>query len=207
MKEIARKANQYHGDGLIDIAIGLGILIFAIAEILDQIAFTGVWVALWVPIMMSAKKSITVPRMHYTDFGPAPNARRKVKLVIVTVAGVVALLFTLGLVVFTKNETLPPWLTAWLREYSRMVWPAALVGVGWLIALATGVKRLYAYAALAVIAFAGGYWFNLDFPLLFTVLGAVILLSGIVVLLRFKRKYPVLKGRQSEQFESQEDKQ
>jgi hypothetical protein len=77
-----------------------------------------------------------------------------------------------------------------------MVWPAALVGVGWLIALATGVKRLYAYAALAVIAFAGGYWFNLDFPLLFTVLGAVILLSGIVVLLRFKRKYPVLEGRQ-----------
>jgi uncharacterized membrane-anchored protein len=194
LKETERKANQYYGDGLIDIAIGFVILLAGIAEIFDQTSLVGVWVVLWLPIMMSAKKSITVPRMRYIDF--TPKAQWKAKLVIVTVVLAVAVLFTLGLVVFTKNEALPPWLTAWLREYSRMVWPAALVGVGWLIALATGVKRLYAYAALAVIAFAGGYWFNLDFPLLFTVLGAVILLSGIVVLLRFKRKYPVLEGRQ-----------
>jgi len=196
MKEIERKANQYHGDGLIDIAIGLGILIFAIAEILDQIAFTGVWVVLWVPIMMSAKKSITVPRMHYTDFGPAPNARRKVKLVIVTVAGVVALLFTLGLVVFTRSETIPT-LTTWVKEYGLIVIGVLLAGLFGLIAWATGARRVYAYAALAGIAFASGYWFDFEFPLYLMVLGAVILLSGIVVLLRFKRKYPVLEGRQS----------
>jgi hypothetical protein len=195
LKEIERKANLYHGDGLIDIAIGFVILLAGITEIFDQTSLAGVWVVLWLPIMMSAKKSITVPRMRYIDF--TPNAQWKVKLIIVTVVGVVALLFTLGLVVFTRNEALPPWLTAWLREYSRMVWPAALIGVGWLIALATGVKRLYAYAALAVIAFAGGYWFNLNFPLLFTVLGAVIVLSGIVVLVQFMRKYPILKDKQS----------
>jgi hypothetical protein len=195
LKEIERKANLYHGDGLIDIAIGFVILLAGIAEIFDQTSLAGVWVVLWLPIMMSAKKSITVPRMRYIDF--TPNAQWKVKLIIVTVVGVVALLFTLGLVVFTRNEALPPWLTAWLREYSRMVWPAALVGVGWLIALATGVKRLYAYAALAVITFAGGYWFNLNFPLLFTVLGAVMVLSGIVVLVQFMRKYPILKDKQS----------
>jgi hypothetical protein len=195
LKEIERKANLYHGDGLIDIAIGFVILLAGIAEIFDQTSLAGVWVVLWLPIMMSAKKSITVPRMRYIDF--TPKAQWKVKLVIVTVVLAVAVLFTLGLVVFTKNEALPSWLTAWLREYSRMVWPAALVGVGWLIALATGVKRLYAYAALAVIAFAGGYWFNLDFPLLFTVLGAVILLSGIVVLVRFLRKYPIPKDKQT----------
>jgi hypothetical protein len=196
LKEIERKANLYHGDGLIDIAIGFVILLAGIAEILDWTAFGGIWVVLWLPIMMSAKKSITVPRMRYIDF--TPKAQWKVKLVIVTVVLAVAVLFTLGLVVFTKNDTLPSWLTAWLREYSRMVWPAALVGVGWLIALATGVKRLYAYAALAVIAFAGGYWFNLNFPLLFTVLGAVIVLSGIVVLVQFLRKYPIPKGKQPE---------
>jgi uncharacterized membrane protein len=194
LKEIERKANQYHGDGLIDIAIGFVILLAGIAEIFDWTAFGGIWVVLWLPIMISAKKSITVPRMRYIDF--TPKAQWKVKLVIVTVVLGVAVLFTLGLVVF-KYEALPSWLTAWLKEYSRIVWPAALVGVGWLIALATGVKRLYAYAALAVIAFAGGYWFNLNFPLLFTVLGAVIVLSGIVVLVRFQRKYPIPKGKQT----------
>jgi len=195
LKEIERKANLYHGDGLIDIAIGFVILLAGIAEIFDWTAFGGIWVVLWLPIMMSAKKSITVPRMRYIDF--TPKAQWKAKVAIVTVVLAVAVLFTLGLVVFTKNDTLPSWLTAWLREYSRMVWPAALVGVGWLIALATGVKRLYAYAALAVIAFAGGYWFNLNFPLVFTVLGAVIVLSGIVVLIRFLRKYPVPKDKQT----------
>ena len=196
LKEIERKANLYHGDGLIDIAIGFVILLAGIAEIFDWTAFGGIWVVLWLPIMISAKKSITVPRMRYIDF--TPKAQWKVKVVVVTVVLAVAVLFTLGLVVFTKNEALPPLLTAWLREYSRMVWPAALVCVGWLIALATGVKRLYAYAALAVIAFAGGYWFNLNFPLLFTVLGAVILLAGMVVLVQFLRKYPILKGKQPE---------
>jgi hypothetical protein len=195
LKEIERKANLYHGDGLLDITIGLAILLFGIAEIFDQTSLAGVWVVLWLPMMMSAKKSITVPRMRYIDF--TPKAQWKVKLVIVTVVLAVAVLFTLGLVVFTKNDTLPSWLTAWLREYSRMVWPAALVGVGWLIALATGVKRLYAYAALAVIAFAGGYWFNLNFPLLFTMLGVVIVLSGMVVLVRFLRKYPIPKDKQT----------
>ena len=194
LKEIERKANLYHGDGLIDIAIGFVILLAGIAEIFDQTSLAGVWVVLWLPMMMSAKKSITAPRMRYIDF--TPKAQWKVKLVIVTIMLAVAVLFTLGLVVF-EYEALPSWLTAWLREYAGVVSPALLVGLGWLIALATGVKRLYAYTALAVIAFAGGYWFNLNFPLVFTVLGAVIVLSGIVVLIRFLRKYPVPKDKQT----------
>ena len=196
LKEIERKANLYHGDGLLDIVIGLGILIFAIAMILDQAAFTGAWIILLLPALRSVKKSLTVPRLRYTDFRPAPNAQWKVKLVIVTVAGVVALLFTLGLVVFTRNETIPA-LTAWISEYGLVVVGVLLAGLLSLIAWATGAKRVYAYAALAVITFASGYWFNLNFPLLFTVLGAIIVLSGMGVLVQFMRKYPVLEDRQS----------
>ncbi len=196
LAEIERKANLYHGDGLLDIAIGLGILIFAIAMILDQTAFTGVWIVLLLPALRSVKKSLTVPRLRYTDFRPAPNAQWKVKLVIVTVAGVVALLFTLGLVVFTRNETMPA-LTAWIRGYGLVVVSVLLAGLLSLIAWATGAKRVYAYAALAVITFASGYWFNLEFPLYLTVLGAIILLSGMGALFQFMRKYPVLEDRQS----------
>jgi len=197
LKEMERKAKLYYGDGLFDIALGLGILLAGIAMTFDWIAFGGIYIVLLIPAMRSAKQSITVPRMRYIDFRPAPDAERKVKWVILIVVLGVAVLFTLGLVVF-EYEALPSWLTAWLREYAGVVSPALLVGLGWLIALATGVKRLYAYTALAVIAFASGYWFNLDFPLLFTVLGAVIVLSGIVVLVRFQRKYPIPKGKQPE---------
>jgi hypothetical protein len=194
LKEIEHKANLYHGDGLIDIAIGLGILIFAIAMILDQAAFTGAWIILLLPALRSVKKSLTVPRLRYTDFRPAPNAQWKVKLVIVTVTGVVALLFTLGLVVFTRNETIPA-LTAWIREYGLVVVGVLLTGLLSFIAWATGAKRAYAYAAMAVITFASGYWFNLEFPLYLTVLGAIIVLSGMVVLVQFMRKYPIPKGK------------
>jgi hypothetical protein len=196
LKEIERKANLYHGDGLLDIAIGLGILILAIAMILDQTAFTGVWIVLLLPALRSVKKSLTVPRLRYTDFRPAPNVQWKVKLVIMTVAGVVALLFTLGLVVFTRNETIPA-LTAWIREYGLGVVGVLLAGLLSLIAWATGAKRVYTYAALAVIAFASGHWFNLEFPLYLTVLGTVILLSGMVVLVQFIRKYPIPKDKQT----------
>jgi hypothetical protein len=196
LKEIEGKANLYHGDGLIDIAIGLGILIFAIAMILDQVAFTGAWIVLLLPALRSVKKSLTVPRLRYTDFRPAPNAQWRVKLVIVTVAGVVALLFTLGLVVFTRNETIPA-LTAWIREYGLVVVGVLLAGLLSLIAWATGAKRVYAYAAMAVITFASGYWFDLEFPLYLTVLAAIILLSGMVVLVRFMRKYPIPKDKRT----------
>ena len=196
LKEIERKAKLYHGDGLLDIALGLGILLAGIAMTFDWIAFGGIYVVLLIPAMRSVKKSITVPRMRYIDFRPASDAERKVKWVILIVVLGVAVLFTLGLVVF-KYEALPSWLTAWLREYAGVVSPALLVGLGWLTVLATGVKRSYAYAALAVIAFVIGYWFNLNFPLLFTMLGAVIVLSGIVVLARFQRKYPLPKDKQT----------
>ena len=133
----------------------------------------------------------------YTEGGSGiAKAQWKVKAVIVTVALSLTVLLTLGLVVFTKYEALPSWLTTWLRENAGVVWPALLVGLGWLIVLATGAKRLYAYTALAVIAFASGHWFNLEFPLYFTGLGGVILLSGIVVLVRFLRKYPIPKDKQ-----------
>jgi len=194
LKEIERKANLYHGDGLIHIAIGLAILIVAMAEIFDWTALGGVWVVLWLPIMRSVKKSITVPRMRYIDF--TPKAQWKVKLIIVTVVLAVAVLFTLGLVVFTKSEALPSWFAPWIREYGLVVIGVFLAGLFSLIAWATGARRVYAYAALAVIAFASGYWFNLEFPLYFTVLGAVIVLSGIVVLVQFLRKYPIPKDKQ-----------
>ena len=76
-----------------------------------------------------------------------------------------AVLLTLGLVLFTKNAALPSWLTTWTKEYAGVIWPAVLVGIGGLIAFATGAKRLYVYTVLAVIAIAVSYWFDLDFSL------------------------------------------
>lgn len=64
-----------------------------------------------------------------------------------------------------------------------------LAGLLTLIAWAIDAQRVNEYAALTVVAFAVGYLVNLEFPLYLTVLGAVILLSGILVVVQFL-KYP-----------------
>jgi hypothetical protein len=197
-KEIERRARLYHGDGLLDIAIGLAILLAGVAEVLDRTSFGAIWVVLWLPMMRSAKRSITVPRMRTIDFTPAPDARRRMRQGIMTAVLSLAVLLTLGLVLFTRNEALPSWLTAWPREYARVIWPAVLVGIGGLIAFATGAKRLYVYTLLAVITIAVSYWFNLGFPLhtYLVGLGTIILLSGMVILAWFLHKYPIAKDAQ-----------
>jgi hypothetical protein len=195
-KDIERRASLYHGDGLLDIFIGLATLLAGAVVLVDRTSFVGIWVVLWLPMMKAAKKSITVPRMRTIDFIPAPNAQRRVKQGIMITVLFLAVLMTLGLVLFTENEAMPSWLTTWAKEYAGVIWPAVLVGIGALIALATGVKRLYAYTLLAVIAIAVSSWFNLGFPLhtYLTGLGAIILLSGMVILAQFLRKYPIVKG-------------
>jgi hypothetical protein len=197
-KDVEHTASLYHGDGLLDIAIGLVILLAGAAEVLDRTSFAAIWVVLWLPIMRSAKESITVRRMRTIDFTPAPNARRRMKQGIVTAVLALAVLLTLGLVLFTKNEALLSWLTTWPREYARVFWSAVLVGAGGLIALGTGIKRLHAYTALAVILFAVSYRLNLGYPLnvYLTVSGAIILLSGMVILARLLYKYPIAKDAQ-----------
>jgi hypothetical protein len=192
-KEIEHRASLYHGDGLLDIFIGLAILLAGAAGVLDRTSFGAIWIVLWLPMMKAAKKSITVPRMRTIDFMPAPGARRRVKRGIVIAVLSLAVMMTLGLVLFTKNGALPLRLTTWAKEYARVIWPAFLVGIGALIAFATGVRRLYGYTLLAVITIAVSYWLNLGFPLhiFLTVLGAIILLSGMVILVRFLRKYPI----------------
>jgi hypothetical protein len=65
------------------------------------------------------------------------------------------------------------------------------------IAFLLNANRLYVYAVLLFVAFAGGQALNDAFAGLDTFIvsviaaGALILLSGVVVLLRFLRKYPL----------------
>jgi len=186
LKEIERRARMYNGDGLLDIFIGLAILLAGAAEVLDRTSSAAIWVVLWLPLMMAAKRSITVSRMRAIDFTPASDARRRTRQGMMIAVLASAVLLTLGLVLFTGSRALP-------REYSRVFWPVVLVAIGGLIALGTGVKRLYVYTLLAVILFAVGYLFNLGYPLhvYLAVLGAVILLSGMVILARFLRKCPI----------------
>jgi hypothetical protein len=107
-----------------------------------------------------------------------------------------ALLMVLGLVVFWGQSTgnTPPWslvAVAWLREYAILafgLFGAALLGVS---ALIFGLNRLYAYALLTVIVSAVGYLLGAPLWSVVVLVGAMMSLSGTVILLRFLHTHPV----------------
>jgi hypothetical protein len=189
-KEIERRASLYHDDGLLDIALGLALLLFGLAMILDQTALVGVYVVLTLPAVMSAKRAITVPRMPYVDFTPAPQAERAMARVALMAAVAGAVLLTLGLLAFGLSGALPVWLLLWMRAYALVLFGMLVAGLLSVIGWVLGVGRLYGYAALMAVAFVSGHILDLATPLYVTALGAVILACAIAVLVRFVRRYP-----------------
>ena len=185
-----RKAMGYHGDGLLDIVVGLGILLFGLTMIFDLTSLSGVYIVLLIPILPSLKRSITAPRLHSVESLAAPDPKRRMrKLVVTAILGLVVLL-TFGLLALFGSKTIPDWLTAGIREHGLLLFGFLLAGLLALIGWAAGVGRMYAYAALTALTFIAGNWLGIDLPVYVTLLGAVIVLSGIGVLIRFVRRYP-----------------
>jgi hypothetical protein len=191
---------QYHGDGLLDIFIGLWLVGFGLWMLVDNAVFIAMIPVLCVPVWRSIKKSVTAQRMHQLDFTPAPNARQSTMGILLVIVLSVALGFLLGLWVYRGQSAgdTPAWLlatVAWVRAHDTLafgLFGAFLLSVS---ALMSGLKRLYAYALLTVIIAAGGYLLGAPLWQTIVFLGAMISLSGVILLTRFLGRYPVETSR------------
>jgi hypothetical protein len=187
---------QYPGDGLVDILVGLWAVSFGLWMLVENVVFIALLPIFFVPSWRSVKRSITAPRMHHINFTPAPNARRNLMGVMLVGVLALALLMVLGLVVFWGQSTgnAPPWLLAalvWLREHATLafgLFGATLLGVS---ALIFGLRRLYAYALMTVIISTGGYLLGVPLWVTVVLVGAMMSLSGAIILLQFLNRYPV----------------
>jgi hypothetical protein len=193
---------QYHGDGLLDIFIGLWLVGFGLWILVDATVFIAMIPIFCVPVWRSIKKSITARRMGHLDFTPTPDARRSLTGIMLVIVLSLALGFVLGLVVYRVQAAgdTPPWLlaaVAWVRAHTTLafgLFGAFLFGVS---AAMSGLKRLYSYALLTVIIAAGGYLLGAPFWLTAVFMGAMIFFSGTVLLLRFLHRYPVETGSEA----------
>jgi hypothetical protein len=183
---IEGQAYRYFGDGLLDIVVGLTLLSAGIAMMLDLAALIGVWVApLWL-IMLSAKKRITVPRMSRSN--ATLSEPRMLRLLTASVALGLGLLLALGLIVFSLSGALPE-LRVWFRSFGGpllgLLGAMGLAVAGW----ATDARRFYLYAALLVVAAASNYLISLPFPIYLALVGAAILVTGLVALIRSMHEF------------------
>jgi hypothetical protein len=92
--------------------------------------------------------------------------------------------------VLSGKISFPPQWVSWFKEYSFLLFGAVLAVIIGVVAYVFEVSRVYAYAVLTLIAFAGDRLLNMHPSLSLILLGAIVLLSGLVVLIRFLRKYP-----------------
>ena len=191
LKKLSRKAYlSYHQDGLIDMLIGLGILGFGLMMLTDSVVFN---MLAWMPIIfyVPLKNRITVPRFGYVQF-TSERAKRQ-QLLLALLIGCLLFILLLGVYVFAVGGDMPPLLDT-LRAGDGMLLIGGLFAFMLVLAgLATGLSRLYIYAFLTLLILPGGALMDIEAPYRMIFLGALILLIGIILLVRFLRAYPLPK--------------
>ena len=190
LREIEKKAwFRTFEHGMWDIALGSMFMMFGLSILVDFAALTAIWVAALLPGCLQAGRRLVVPRIGHVQF----RARRKQAKGRLT--GVLTATALMGLVAFMfmawilKGDA-PAW-AQWISQhfviFIGLIWGGALAVTGWLV----DFHRLYAYgglmfASLLITDSVEGY--HLGFSL--TIVGGLILLAGVILLIRFIRRYP-----------------
>jgi hypothetical protein len=186
--ELSRKYFLFHKDGLLDIFIGLGVLLTGAALWAEMVWMAGVWVAIFVPLWISARKSITYRRG--TDVQPSGQGNFRFALVMSAALGVLLLGVMVALTFFAGFERLPAF-RSFLDAYIHLLVGLGLAGFLAVTAAIMHLPRFYAYAALALAVFSIGHLAGWLFWMSLTLAGGLICLGGIVILGRFLQAHPV----------------
>ncbi len=200
LREVEKKTYMsYHQDGLIDIFVGVYVLLFALGILLMTVTDFSTWFvipaifpAIMVPVWISAKKRITMPRIGYVKFGIRGANKLMAIFLGLVVAGLGAFML-LGLGAFLGQ--------GWALTLRNLISPNSLIIIGvsaatisCLFAYTMGLKRLYAYGLLTLVLFLTGHFITIPFGYLLVTIGLVIIINGFVLLMRFIQKYPLTQG-------------
>ena len=195
LKEIERKAfTSYFHDGMWDLYGGLILLGFGLTMLTgwDYLMFAVVAIAM-VPLLI--RKRIVIPRLGIVKFSQERQTKtKKSRLAAIIILSFTALLGMVFFMLFTSN-TMPQWLEIWMHDYFLTFFGGMIAVLIIAAAFLVSVKRFYAYAVLVFIAFfLASILRPEDMEVIpITVVGGLILLSGIVILIRFLRNNPLPK--------------
>lgn len=197
-KNLERRAwTSYYQDGLWDIYLGL--LLFILAVMSSAIGgTTAVRLSLYLVLMGGAyllfwagRRWITLPRLGRVKFG-AERRRKKTRLTLVMSAFVLLNVLLIGLTVAANNDP-DTWGRLMPRGLALQLFIAVFVGsVMAVIAYFNDLARGYYFAVVFALTFAAVEM--LDNPALFWVGGALVLIPGLVLLMRFLQQHPLPPG-------------
>jgi len=182
LKQIERKAwTSYFQDGLWDIFIGLLMLGMGFNILFDETVWYIAIFALGFLVMIIGRSLITIPRVGRVKFGPARRIKQKKVFIVLAISLLVGFAVS-----FIPLSGVDP--STIVVAATAGVWIILIFG---LVAYFMDFRRLYAYGLLFAIAMALAIALDDLIPtIIFFVSGSVALLIGLVVLIRFIRKYP-----------------
>lgn len=183
----------FQRDGLLEIFIGLGALIFGLGLLLDVAWIGAILPATLFPIWPSLKQAITAPRLRDTELSPAEGAAARRSLVMTTITLTVTALLGLLLTVALATRSLSPQLRVWLSENFVLVLGVLGAALFAAFGLALQLRRFLGFAALTLLAFAAARVTRVALYAPFLLVGTAVLLIGLVTLVDFLRSHP--KGR------------
>ena len=198
LREVERRTYiSYHQDGLIDIFVGVYVLLFALGILLMTETEFSTWFvipaifpAIMVPIWISVKKRITMPRIGYVKFG----SRGANKLMAVFLGLMVAGLGAFMVFSFSSSQAWALALRNLIISNGMFIIGISAAAISSLFAYTMGLKRLYAYGLLALVLFLAGHFVTIPFAYLLLTIGLTIIINGFVLLIGFIRKYPLSQG-------------
>ena len=188
MKEIERQVYlSYSEDGLVDIAIGSVIMVWGLMLLGEPTGLIGLLGLVGLGIWYLGKRFITIPRIG--TFKPGPKTERRL-----TYLAIFQVL--LGLIAFLGILASRAFGSTFATDHPLGILGLVIASGVALLAYLLNATRIYIYALVLFVAFAGGEILagtvtRFDvFAASVIVGGGLILISGLIVLLRFVRKYP-----------------
>lgn len=178
-----RMANRYMEDGIWDIYLGLMALAFGLSIFLDISYLAAIMVSIGFAFQSVAKNMVTFPRIGYIKLRQAKKRGMSAILTGVLVLGMmIFLVFMLGdenpVRLFVKENML---------FFIASIWGGAIAAAG----LSFHVRRYLVYALLVFFSVIlsgqiGGLGLNLAFT------GGMIVLAGLIIMVRFIQRYPII---------------
>ena len=188
MKEIERQVYlSYSEDGLVDIAIGVVITSWGLMLTQEPTGLIGLLALLGLGIWYFGKRLITIPRIGVIE----PGSKMERRLTSLSVFLVVLGLVVLGAILLSRAVG-----SFVISDYSLAILGLVLAAGVALLAYLLNATRIYGYAVILFVSFAGGEILAKSittfdaFALSVIIGGGLILVSGLIVLARFMRKYP-----------------
>jgi hypothetical protein len=198
LREVEKRTYMaYHQDGLLDIFVGVYVLLFGsgisfmtMTEFSTWFLIPAIFPALMVPIWVSAKKQITMPRIGYVKFG----SRGVNKLMAVFIGLMVAGLGAFMVFSFSSSQDWALTLRNLIISNGMIIIGISAAAMSSLFGYTMGLNRLHAYGILTLVLFLAGHFIVIPFGYILLAVGLVITINGFVLLTQFIRKFPLPQG-------------